>query len=76
MKHFNVQSSQISSVAHEPRTGMMQIKFNHGGLYEYGRVSDEQFRAMVMADSIGSHFSKHFKNNKNHPCNKVDSSVD
>lgn len=72
MKMFPVQSSQIHSCGHEPRTGMLHLKFKSGGTYAYGRVDETKFKAMLDSDSIGSWFHKNLRNNAAHPCSKVE----
>jgi len=74
MKMFPVKSSTIASVAHEPRTGLMEVAFKSGQTYRYGRVPEELFKEMVMSDSIGSFFHKRIKNNSAHPVTKVEDS--
>jgi len=71
MKHFPVRSELISSVAHEPRTGLLQVRFKQGGAYQYGRVPEETFKAMLDADSLGSFFHQHIRGNGNFPVVKM-----
>lgn len=72
MKMFPVRSSQISEVGHEARTGLMQVKFHSGQTYQYSRIPEETFKAMLMSDSVGSYFSRHIKGNENHPVHKIE----
>lgn len=71
MKHFPVKSDHVASVAHESRTGLMEVKFHRGGKYQYGNVSEELFKKMVMADSIGGFFTKNIKGRDWHPVRKM-----
>lgn len=50
----------------------MEVRFKSGGTYQYGRVSEEAFRNLLMADSIGSHFHKNIRGNDAHPVSKVE----
>lgn len=64
-----VVSSQIAAIGHDGKT--LTIQFNKGGVYEYANVTPEDYAALMAAESVGSHFSKKFKNNAAYPCTKV-----
>jgi hypothetical protein len=61
MVHVPVASSNIQSVAHNPFTKTMEVIFTNGSHYSYADVSPEKHKALMQADSVGSHFHKHFK---------------
>jgi hypothetical protein len=58
-----VESSQIKAIGHDPKTNTLSIQFKHGAgaIYHYSDVTAEQFSAFKNAESVGSHFGKHFK---------------
>jgi KTSC domain len=71
MKMTSVKSSQIKAVGHDPKTKTLAVEFNGGGLYHYPNVTAEQHKALMEAESIGSHFHKNIKINPDHPHKKI-----
>lgn len=61
MEHVPVKSSNIVSVAYDPLTAAMEIKFANGGLYRMTEVMPTDHHALIHADSVGSHFAKHIR---------------
>lgn len=63
MRHQTVKSSMIHSVAHDPLTGKMHVRFKKDGkpgdTYEYDGVKPHEHHALMAADSAGQHFNKH-----------------
>lgn len=60
----NVESSQVQSIGYDAATGTLAVQFKRGtgAVYHYPGVTPEQHLAFIKADSIGTHFGKHFKN--------------
>lgn len=58
-----VKSSQIKQVGYDPATKTLAIQFAHGAgaHYHYPGVSEEDYQKFLKADSMGTHFGKHFK---------------
>lgn len=61
-----VESSQIHSIGHEPKAGILAIRFkakdgSPTSLYHYRNVTVDDFAAFSAAESVGSHFYKHIK---------------
>lgn len=58
-----VTSSQIKAIGYDPATKTLACVFARGPghVYHYSDVSPEQHAAFVDAESIGTHFGKHFK---------------
>ncbi len=54
-----VSSSSIEAVGYDADNRTLHVKFNSGATYSYEDVDAEQHRALIEADSIGAHFSKH-----------------
>ncbi len=52
-------SSNIAKIGHDGAT--LTIEFKNGGIYDYEGVTPEQHKALVNADSVGSHFHHHIK---------------
>ncbi len=61
MKRTSVQSSNIISIGHDPKTETLEIEFKGGGVYSYSGVTADQHSALLNADSVGSHFHKHIR---------------
>ena len=56
-----VKSSNIAEIGHDPSTNTMRVKFHGGATYEYSGVSAEKHQALIGAQSIGSHFTRHIR---------------
>jgi len=68
MEHIAVTSNQIASLAYAPATGIMQVLFRRGGLYEYQPVEMERFEAVLHPaaeddSSVGKAFDRLIKKN-------------
>ncbi len=56
MKRKPVNSSNLASVGYEEENEILEIEFNHGGVYQYLDVPKEEYEALMDADSLGSYF--------------------
>lgn len=56
-----VSSSQIQSMGHDPASGTLRVQFHSGATYEYSGVSEEDYRAVVDAESVGAAFNQTIK---------------
>lgn len=65
MKHKEVQSSNIKSVAHDAQESVLEVLFHSGAKWRYHPVTREEFDALCGAESIGKHFHAHIKSKKN-----------
>lgn len=61
MQRQPVKSSNIKSIGHDPATNTLHVEFNGGSVYEYVGVSAEKHKALLSADSIGSHLHSTIK---------------
>ena len=61
-----VNSSNIAAIGHDPEASQLHVAFKNGGTYVYDGVSPDQHKALIEADSIGSHLHKHFRS-ASHP---------
>ncbi len=59
----DVESSQVKSIGYDATTNTLAVQFTRGtgAIYHYPGVTPEQHQAFIKADSIGTHFGKHFK---------------
>ena len=54
-----VKSSNLAQLGYHNNT--LYVQFATGGLFSYADVTQEVYDSLMMADSIGSHFSKFIK---------------
>ena len=69
MQRESVNSSNLASVGYDEKTQILEIEFNHGGVYEYYDVPKEEYKALMNADSHGKYFSANIRNDYN--CKKL-----
>lgn len=56
-----VESSQIDAIGYDPETKTLAVTFSNMATYHYFDVPPEAHAALIGAESIGSHFYRHFK---------------
>jgi hypothetical protein len=56
-----VQSSNLSAVDYDPRSGQLTIAFHNGRVYAYFRVPPPAFAGLMQARSRGKYFHVHIK---------------
>lgn len=56
-----VSSSNLESVGYDADARELHVKFNNGGHYIYRDVPPEKHRALMSANSKGSHLHAHIK---------------
>lgn len=61
MKHVSVTSSNLVSVAHDPNTKTLEVKFKNGSTYQYEGVPVNVHREMMDSPSVGKFFNAHIK---------------
>ncbi|MDE0579037.1 MAG: KTSC domain-containing protein [bacterium] len=54
-------SRNLVSVGYDADSATLEIKFGGGRVYQYADVPQEAYRALMNADSIGSHFHHHIR---------------
>ena len=69
MRRTPVSSSNLVSVGYDAGSAILEIEFGGGRVYQYARVPQEAFRALMNADSIGSHFHRHIRDK--HPTTEI-----
>lgn len=62
MKRENVESSNLASVGYDADNQILEIEFNHGGVYQYFDVPESIFEELMGADSHGRYFANNIKN--------------
>jgi len=58
-----VSSSNISAIGYDVEEMILRIEFNTGRTYDYEDVPEYVYENLENADSIGSYFYKHIRNN-------------
>jgi alpha-mannosidase len=63
MKRVPVSSSTLVSVGYDPDDRVLEVKFQHGGVYQYLDVPADVHRELMAADSHGSYLARTVKPN-------------
>ena len=61
MERQIVRSSTIASIGYEAATGVLEIEFVNGSVYEYTAVPPRLADGLLKASSCGSYFAKNIK---------------
>lgn len=61
MERIPVSSSNLASVGYDASNAVLEIEFNHGGVYQYFGVSEEIYHGLMSAGSHGSYFDQFVK---------------
>ncbi len=69
MEHQAVSSSNLKSVAYDADSAVLQIRFSHGGLYNYFKVPKNVWQGLMSASSHGQYFNAYIKDV--YECRKV-----
>jgi len=62
MERENVSSSNLASVGYDEENEILEIEFNHGGIYQYFNVPINEYEALMSADSHGKYFAANIRN--------------
>ena len=69
MRHENVDSQHLKSVAHDSINRVLEIRFNNGTVYRYHGVPEAEYKGLMSADSHGEYFHANIK--PFYPCERV-----
>jgi len=58
----NISSSNISAVGYNEKNKVLEIEFNHGGVYQYFDVPADEYESLMNASSLGLYFSHNIRN--------------
>lgn len=61
MNHQPVTSSLFESVAYDPESRVMELRFKNGKVYRAEDVPPHRHEELLAAESIGQHFNKVLK---------------
>jgi len=59
----SVESSNINSIGYDLENEILEVKFNHGSVYQYFGVPENVYEELMNADSHGKYFSANIRNN-------------
>lgn len=62
MKRQSVDSSNLASIGYDASSQILEVEFKHGGVYQYKDVPEDEYEALMNADSHGKYFSANIKN--------------
>ena len=62
MKRKSVESSNLASVGYDAKNQILEIEFNHGGVYQYFDVPQDVYDELMDADSHGKYFAANIRN--------------
>jgi len=62
MKRLSVESSNLASIGYDADDNILEIEFNHGGIYQYFNVPSEVYEELMNDDSHGKYFAANIKN--------------
>lgn len=63
MKRTAVSSSNLISVGYDPNSKTLEVEFREGRLYRYDQVPQRAYDDLMNAQSKGSHFHRHIRDN-------------
>lgn len=61
LTHAPVRSSSIASLAHDPETNTLEVRFASGATYRYADVDTATYERLRDAESVGKHFQEHIR---------------
>jgi len=61
MNRTSVSSSNLASVGYDPENMILEIEFQHGGIYQYFDVPESVYQSLMNADSHGKYFDAYIK---------------
>lgn len=62
MERTPVSSSNLSSIGYDNSSCILEIEFQHGGIYQYYDVPEYVYIELMNASSVGSYFSHNIRN--------------
>lgn len=61
MERIPVSSSNLASVGYDMNGAVLEVEFNHGGVYQYSGVPSEIYQGLMNAGSHGTFFDQFVK---------------
>ena len=63
MDRTRVRSSNISSIGYEANSRTLEVEFHSGSIYQYNRVPESVYEALMDARSHGAYFNDQVRDN-------------
>lgn len=64
IKRIRVNSSNITEIGYDELSRTMEIKFKHGGIYQYSPITPQAYISFLKSESKGKFFHQNIKENK------------
>lgn len=61
MERQQVESSNLASIGYDAENEILEVEFNHGGIYQYFDVPENVYDALMNASSHGQYFDRNIK---------------
>ena len=61
MKRERVESSNLASIGYDANQEILEIEFNHGGIYQFSHVPESIYKGLINASSKGQYFDRKIK---------------
>jgi hypothetical protein len=61
MERQQVESSNLASIGYDAENEILEVEFNHGGIYQYFDVPENVYEELMNADSHGRYFVHNIK---------------
>jgi hypothetical protein len=61
MNRKSVESSNLASIGYDAVNKILEIEFNHGGIYQYFDVPENVYAELMNANSHGQYFDRNIK---------------
>ncbi len=75
MDRFEVVSSNVKSLGHDPDSNLLEVEYKSGGIYHYWPVEEAQFDEMMVPGVSVGRLINAIKNNPFIEWSKADESV-
>lgn len=62
MERQSVSSSNLASIGYDAEYEILEVEFNHGGVYQYFDVPEDVYQELMDAPSHGVYFSANIRN--------------
>lgn len=62
MERQSVSSSLLASIGYDAENEILEVEFNHGGVYQYFDVPEDVYEELMNAPSHGVYFSANIRN--------------
>ncbi len=62
MNRQSVESSNLASIGYDAENEILEVEFNHGGVYQYFNVPENVYDELMNVDSHGVYFSANIRN--------------